>query len=945
MFSFAGYCMQFQPDSLLKKAQDFHSNNLLDSAAYWYEQAIKGMSQEHSLYKNTQYNLAEVFYSLGKYQEAAEHYNLCLQAMETTPETYAALRRIHSRLGYIYLYITVELKEALKELNAEKTVLSLSDSSDVSMGSRFRNAYNLASANRLLRHFNTGLNHAYATLAIAQEMPGDNRINLSFSYSIIANVLAGMEMYEEATTYYQRKIEISRQLYPANHINLANDYNNLGLTYYDAGDYEKAQSFLKMAMNILESTRENDRFLSNSYNHLGATYREAGELSTARTYFDKAQRISGGMPIQEALTYQNLAKLYEDQALYDSALVCYQKAMDQVIDEFEWTSITDNPSSEQLFTEPFYYSLLNSKAACWLKQYEHTKDEKALKNSYDAFQVMYELTEAYRNNYTLESSKLFFQNWNHRYHMDAMRTVYYRYMITKDENLMEEAWGLIEKNKSLLMLENLLSAERVDDLDVPDSLIRQQDEAAASIWNTQRDIRQCTKEGHCDEQQLMALRRQLEESEQKLTVSRMAIRQQYPNYYRIAHDKEVFKLVDAKLKIKPKQLIINYFSTDDAYFVISTNGKKHSFTKLLKDAQLEEHIKTILTEVSGQYLADKDINAGYHSYTKSAKYVFNKVLNPILEQYSARELVIIPDGLLALIPFDALITETPDKAEADYHSLNYLVKDYSIQYGYSATLWNKNRSFASLSADASLLAFGTGGLDNQRSLNRLTGTSKELNLLKQMPNARVIMGAKATEKAFKKESGNSNIIHLAMHNLNDRSNPLNSRLIFEDDENSTEDGALHLYELFGLKMNPSLVVLSACETGVSDWSKGEGPYHIGRGFLYHGNPAMVISLWKVRDQSAAALMKDFYETMRNGASSTEALRTAKLRFLDSADEITAHPSNWAAFVAIGQVKHENHQNLMLYLFSSILLLGTLTWLWRLNRTKAKSPVLIKHNRS
>jgi len=81
--------------------------------------------------------------------------------------------------------------------------------------------------------------------------------------------------------------------------------------------------------------------------------------------------------------------------------------------------------------------------------------------------------------------------------------------------------------------------------------------------------------------------------------------------------------------------------------------------------------------------------------------------------------------------------------------------------------------------------------------------------------------------------------------------------------------------------------------------RGEGVYSLARGFAYAGCPAMVMSLWKVNDKTTAEIMDYFYENLANGLQKDMALQKAKLTFIENSDDLGAHPSNWAAFIAMG----------------------------------------------
>ena len=119
--------------------------------------------------------------------------------------------------------------------------------------------------------------------------------------------------------------------------------------------------------------------------------------------------------------------------------------------------------------------------------------------------------------------------------------------------------------------------------------------------------------------------------------------------------------------------------------------------------------------------------------------------------------------------------------------------------------------------------------------------------------------------------------------------------------NKTADGFLRTDEIFNLRLNPSLVMLSACETGLGKEKRGEGVIGLTRAFMYAGAPTVGVSLWSVADKSTAELMTNFYQRfLGSGASASSAMREAQLSMI-SAKKYSA-PFYWAPFVLVGEWK-------------------------------------------
>ena len=158
----------------------------------------------------------------------------------------------------------------------------------------------------------------------------------------------------------------------------------------------------------------------------------------------------------------------------------------------------------------------------------------------------------------------------------------------------------------------------------------------------------------------------------------------------------------------------------------------------------------------------------------------------------------------------------------------------------------------------------------------------------------------ATKSSFKTEGVRYNILHIATHAFANNVDPELSWLAFaniDSTANVSQDGNGILYagEMYGLTLNASLVVLSACETGVGKVIKGEGVMSLSRSLMYAGASNIILSLWKIGDLDTKLLMVEFYKAYLSGKSYTDALRTAKLTILKN----NPNPKSWAGFVLFG----------------------------------------------
>jgi CHAT domain-containing protein len=161
-----------------------------------------------------------------------------------------------------------------------------------------------------------------------------------------------------------------------------------------------------------------------------------------------------------------------------------------------------------------------------------------------------------------------------------------------------------------------------------------------------------------------------------------------------------------------------------------------------------------------------------------------------------------------------------------------------------------------------------------------------------LPRATVVTRTEATESRAKDLVSTAGIVHFATHGVLDVERPLESALLLAPD--SQNDGRLTAREIFGLRLPGTLVVLSACRTGMSQLAAGDELIGLTRAFMYAGARTIVGTLWDISDESTAHLMREFYARLGT-ESKAQALRSAQL----AVRARYPHPFYWAPFLIIG----------------------------------------------
>ncbi len=161
------------------------------------------------------------------------------------------------------------------------------------------------------------------------------------------------------------------------------------------------------------------------------------------------------------------------------------------------------------------------------------------------------------------------------------------------------------------------------------------------------------------------------------------------------------------------------------------------------------------------------------------------------------------------------------------------------------------------------------------------------------PDALKLSRGDASETNLKDKASSYEILHFATHATFDNDEPFNSSLLLASD--GVNDGKLTVEEIYQLQLKPSLVVLSACETGLGKYSAGDEIIGFYRAFMYAGAKSIIATLWPIADEASSFLINEFYQSLKKN-SLGESLQMAQLK----TKEQYPNPINWAGFVLVGR---------------------------------------------
>jgi len=345
--------------------------------------------------------------------------------------------------------------------------------------------------------------------------------------------------------------------------------------------------------------------------------------------------------------------------------------------------------------------------------------------------------------------------------------------------------------------------------------------------------------------------------------------------------------------LSPSEAVLEYVVDDPASYCVVVSRENSRIVKLPGKQIISPLVSAYLTEVKAK-----------HSAHDEARRLYDVLLDPIPEAQKKAQLVIVRDGELHLVPFDALV---------DRNS-HYVVELGIVAYSPSATSFFLLRT-AVHPKESAQTVLAVGGVPYDRSNLKPSAVTRgySASTLSNLPSSReealaaaaifpsgsrmLLLGDDATETAFKKAS-NHRVIHLAVHAIANETRPERSALVLLSDPAHDEDGFLQASEIVQLPLNADLVVLSACDTAVGPLEGQEGISTLSQAFLLAGARTVVSTLWSVEDETTLYLMKAFYGELNHKKPVPDALAGAKRTMLKTYGA-KAIPYYWAGFTVEG----------------------------------------------
>jgi CHAT domain-containing protein len=910
------------------------------------------------------------FLNTGRSNEAINYYLMALTIFEQNNDS-VELSVTSTQLGYAYRHI----EKSDLALNCFKRAILIDEYLNLSnyLPDDYRN---IADIYLDLHQFNNAFE--YYQKAIKMSKNENNLRCLASCYTEISFLMLNMQNLHRALFFQTKALALYNKTGDLEGISRA--YYGLGNIFLFAADNQRALDFYLTANALNFRTKNRGDEAITNYG-IGNAYFAIGNYVDAKSYFSEALKSFLDLNIEPSkrnIIGKQLVEIYLKEQKF-------QLVKDFVINtkepfysgRFSLLCGRDKEAVDEFSKAISLYQHENSELtnACYIARGLAFEKLEKFKEANDDFLTVVDRIENERT-ISFQSSNYFnFVAFGFS-RIDAyeglIRTLY-------RSNKYQESLFWSEATKSREFCDILNSSAVNSNYSIEDSMHVRENEIFNKFFILKRRKEDAIKKN--DEVLLRNIVNESEKLESEQTNLVKILNKENPEFSNSLNSRpfEIENII-----LEENEVVIEYEVTDLmtlAYIVRKNRVERvieiHKTRNELKN--LVEKFRAPFTEIgrTKQYkpFAQNDIEVGYELY----EILLKNALQGIKE---SDKVVIIPDEILCTLPFEALIVKKPKKIEWEDKGHGRYVKGISfVGDNMVFTYWQSLSSMMTLrntkkkiqgtklllisdpvfnKYDDRLGKKDTINLSERqekfRSVNemnlkisnylnhsfkRLKSTSDFTERLSKIYNDNVCMitGLDANESIIKKQKYNefgSGVI-FSTHGIIDAGTPylrqpalVLSNPIFTGElmQNHFEiDGYLTMSEIMNLQMPTEIVATLACETGIGEMIKGEGIMNLGRAFQYAGARSILISLWKVEDESTNILGERFFLGLKQGLPKDKALLEAK-RYLK--DQGYAHPLFWAGFVLIGerdQIPKKTDSAMILILCMSFILIIIMGYIW------------------
>jgi CHAT domain-containing protein/Tfp pilus assembly protein PilF len=783
---------------------------------------------------------------------------------------------------------------------------------------------NMGSVYIAMGEYNIAVGYLKKAEDIFDNNPGAGINIIADVYNNLGVAYYSLSKYNDAIVYYIRSNQIRTRQSIFSVVNVARTFDNIGTSFLSLNKTDSAMKYYRQAMELRKGSETagfSDR--SSSYINLGNAYQLKGVIDSAMWFYQKALSHLSGMGRKHpdiSLCYNNLGMLYQSQRKWKESLTCFQKAISANISDFDDSiSFFSNPTGYTYYSgKELMVSLANKAISLSQLYYQYDSAEYA-KSALATFSLCDSFIDNLRFSFLAANDRILLGKQTSIVYGEAVNLCYSLWSAdSSDLSLFEKALYYSEKNKNATLLMSLSEIKAKGLAGISDSISAEEQKIILKKTYYETKIKELLLSGG-DLSKIKEFEEYYFDLELKETGLKKIIKEKFPKYYNIRYSAGLLNLRNIRALLDTSKATIEYFIAKDKMFCFVITSKYARIVKSKMDSATLEILKTY---------NDNICNDDFDQFVRNSKILYKILIDPITNCIDKRitNLQIVPDGQLSLVPFETLVNNKGNAAGVDFRRLNYLIKKFEISYCSSLILLISSRDHVMNKTPKTIDFTGFAprfpdALQIEGKLfNNLPFAFLETRMIGDLfinhgNHVQLFLNEDANELNFKEHLIGSKYIHIATHGYVNNMEPSLSFLLFSipgkrqtrenqhpiavnnPEDSALSDNILYANEMYNLKIDAELLVLSACETGAGAMMRGEGVMSMTRGFIYSGARNILNTYWQINDATTQKLMVDFYKGIIENMTYSQALRSAKINLINNVS--TSFPHSWAGYILTG----------------------------------------------
>jgi len=913
------------------KGNFFTKNSQLQAALNAQRKVIElsqGLEESPAVYAYALFHTALTFEKLTAFDSslyyAEKAYPLLLSALDSTDIGFA---NIYNGLAVCYQRANQLDKAKVFYLRAISTSEAHFGPTSSSLAMSLNN---LSSIYRAEENYREAIQYSERSLRINQTL--NDKAGTSSAYYALGIYHYFLGDYGRCKDYMEACIAIRKQIYAPMHYSLIGPYEVLGIVNEEGGNYTETLRWLAEGRKrILANYPKGSPLEGFNYENTSLAYKSIDQLDSALLYMQKADQVLPQvLPVNDysmAVHYFS----YADILYHRGEIEQSRKLLTQSNDIYRWLGMEKTSEyalnlvlngllfvkegkwelaqeeferaleqvrlkdENQLSASAFPWSpntllLLNHYSDFLYGKFRQTADLRDLGEFERAAQLYLQVSEKFRKQFTDPYTKSIFIKDNAEVYRRNIGVYQQLYFETNDPKYLKAVYQFSEHGRTCLLRD--IQDDKITSFQgVPDSILTKEYDLKEQVSRISEQVLEYPDS--------LALKQILFEQEEALDQYLDHLSQHYPHYHRLKFNSDIPRLEEIQAQLGPTQSIIEYLQDDTAYYALVITMQENHLQYIGASDAIDKIVSSWKKAVTSRDQTATE---------KSGNQLYQILWEPIRRHLKGEYINLIPSGRLYYLNFEALKPEGVEQP--------FLIQDYNISYALSLNVLY-NRSTPSSKGPIVFVAPGFEAdikVNYQAQLDTLSRIDEafmktvrqpwSLKLASQLQGQKgfqIYKGLAARESKIVEGIPGANVLYFSTHAIANADDPLRSKLVLAKElGEQIEDGYLHAYELFGLKLDADLAILNACESGIGNLQAGEGMISLAYSLQFAGCRSTALSLWKVDEKVNTQITATFLKNLQKGYNKSEAMRQAKLTYLQENTDQLSHPFYWAGIIHMGQ---------------------------------------------